>query len=119
MSFILTNTPREFVPKSQENTENPLTFICSPPSRKTTLDIQEKIMKSVNTDEEIDSLDLPIADLMELSLESCVVGWKNVNDADGNPVLFSKEAFSSFNDTVILIELYTYIKELTESTEKN
>ncbi len=71
-------------------------------------------MKSVSQEEEIESLELPIADMMDLYLSTCVVGWKNMTDAEGKEVEFTEEAFSGFNDMQILLELYTFIKELSE-----
>ncbi len=112
--YILTNTPKEFIPASQVSEDKPLTFICSPPTRRTILDLQEKIMKSVSQEEEIESLELPIADMIELYLSTCVVGWKNMTDAEGKEIEFTEEAFSGFNDMQILLELYTFIKELSE-----
>jgi len=112
--YVLTNTPKEFIPESQKNETNPLTFICVPPSRKTVLDTQEKILQSVDDNEELESTELPISDLIDLALDSCVVGWKNLVDADNKAIEFSKENFQKFNDTAILLELYSFIKELTE-----
>ena len=119
MAFVLTNSPKEFIPSTQLDQENPLTFICIPPSRMTVLNLQEKILKSVSAEEEIETLDLPIADMMDLYLDACVTGWKNMTDADGKEVEFTKEAFKGFNDMQILMELYSFVKELAESTEKN
>ncbi len=117
MAFTLTTTPREFVPSNQTDQENPLTFICVPPSRRTVLDLQELILKSVSTDEEIETMQLPLALMMDLYLSACVIDWKNVFDADGKELPFTE--FTKFNDMQILLELYTYVKELSESTEKN
>lgn len=119
MAFILTNTQKEFIPETQKDQENPLTFICIPPSRKTVLDLQEKIMKSVSDTEEIVSMELPIADMMDLYLTACVIDWKNMSDVDGVNIEFTTEAFSQFNDMQILLELYTFVKELAEGNEKN
>jgi len=121
MSFILTNTPRDFIPESQKNEENPLTFICIPPTRKMILDTQEKLLQSISLDEiSEDSVAnaIPISEMMSLALDTCVVGWKNMVDTDGNDILFSKEAFATFNDQTILMELYSYVKELAEGNLK-
>jgi len=117
MSFILTNTPREFIPETQKDKENPLTFICIPPTRKLVLDTQEKLLQALSLEEmNEDSVAnaIPISDMMTLALEACVTGWKNMVDAEGNEILFSKEMFATFNDQTILLELYSYVKELAE-----
>ncbi len=114
MAFILTNTPREFIPESQKDQDSPLTFICVPPSRKTVLDLQELILRSVNTDEDLQTMDLPISTMMDLYLDACIIDWKNMTDSDGKAIAFTKEEFATFNDMQILLELYTYVKELSE-----
>ena len=117
--YVLTNTERQFIPTSQKEEEKPLTFRVIPPSRKTTLDLQELILKSVNAGEELETLDLPLSLMMDLYLEACVIGWENMNDAEGTPIEFTKEDFEGFNSMEILLELYTFVKELAESTPKN
>ena len=120
--FVLTNSPKEFVPSSEKGKEKPLTFICIPPTRKAILDLQEMLVKSLSstdfegeeTEEVFDGVNLPISKMMELYLDVCVTDWKNVTDEKGNEIPFSKEIFKSFNDTVILMELYNFIKGLAE-----
>ena len=119
MAFILSSSPKEFIPETQLTEENPLTFICIPPSRRCVLDLQEQILKSVGLGEDLETMNLPISDMMSLYLDACVTGWKNMTDAEGKEIEFTKEAFAGFNDMQILLELYTYVKELAESTEKN
>jgi len=123
--FVLTNTPKEFIPTSEKDNEKPLTFICIPPTRKCVLDIQEQLLKSMADAEETNEettevmgVSLPISKLMNVYFEACVIDWKNVFDADGKEVPFSKEAFNQFNDLVILTELYTFIQELAEGNAK-
>jgi len=118
--FILTNSQKEFIPESEKEQEKPLTFIVNPPTRNIVLRLQEEMFKTINNDDgEISFKELPLAKIMELYLSECVIGWKNVSDEAGKEVPFSKEAFKQFNDVTILTELYNYIKELGEGTEKN
>jgi len=133
--FVLTNTPKEFIPSIEEGKDNPLTFIVKPPTKKAVLDMQERIFKSISEikeepkkedslikkdEKENISLDaIPLSEMMNLYLDACVIGWKNVVDSEGNEIPFSKEVFEGFYDSTILIELYNYCRELTESTEKN
>jgi hypothetical protein len=119
--FVLTDTPKEFIPSTELESENPLTFIVKPPTKRTVLDIQETLFKSLDVDEnsDVSVTQIPLAELMDNYINACVVGWKNVVDEDNNPIIFSKDKLELFNDTVILMELYNYCKELTESTEKN
>lgn len=124
--FVLTNTPRKFTPTKYKDSENPLSFTIIPPTRKVNLKMQELILRSVNNtpnvSEEslnIEGVNLPIADLMDLYLEDCVVDWENVFDENKQPIKFSKEMFNYFNDSEVIVELYNEIKELAESTEKN
>ena len=113
--FVLTNSEKEFVPTSQKDKENPLTFLVIPPTRKVVLDVQEKMLKCLGDDSELDVTKIPLADLMDSYLDVCVVGWKNVKDEKGNDVVFSKEVFKKFNDLEILTELYNFIRELSEA----
>ena len=113
--FVLTNTPKEFIPESQKDQQSPLTFIWNPPARKTVLDLQELLLKTVDENGELDSAALPLSKIMELYLEACVTGWKNIQDAEGNEILFTPETFKQFADVDILTELYNFVKELTES----
>jgi len=125
--FVLTNTPKEFIPSTEKDKENPLTFIVKPPTKRAILDLQESLFKSMSeidtgseNDDSTISLDsIPLSEMMNLYLDACVIGWKNVVDINGNELPFSKEIFNDFNDSTILIELYNFCRELTESTEKN
>jgi len=113
--FILTDTEKEFVPTSEKEADNPLTFVIIPPTRRTVLHLQEKLVSSLDDDGELNPKNIPLADLMDLYFDDCVIGWKNMMDASNNPVIFSKELFKKFNDGEILNELYTEIKGLSES----
>jgi hypothetical protein len=117
--FVLTNTQKEFIPESEKSSENPLTFIVIPPTRQVVLSLQEELFKSLDITDDLSINDLPLAKIMELYLSACVVDWKNVKDEEGNDVPFSQETFKQFNNVEILTELYNFIKELGEGTEKN
>ena len=122
--FILTDTPKEFIPLSERDKEQPLTFILKPPTKKAVLEIQETLFKSLNPDslsgdDEVSTDSIPLATLMDAHINVCVVGWKNVFDKDMNPIIFSPEKLNLFNDSTILMELYNECRELSESTEKN
>ena len=118
--FVLTNTTKRFIPTSQKDSEKPLTFIVKPPTRKTILDFQETLFKGIATDSEGNEMTkIPLSAIMDILLSKCVVGWENVLDEEGNEVVFSEENFCLFNEAEVLTELYQFIKELSESTEKN
>ena len=120
--YVLTSTPKKFIPSTEANKENPLTFIVQPPTKKVVLDIQEALFKSLDVDSEstdISITSIPLAYLMNVYIDACVVDWENIVDEDGKKIPFSKEYLNKFNETNILMELYNFCKELTESTEKN
>jgi len=117
--FVLTNTPKEFIPSTEKDQENPLTFIVKPPTKKAVLDMQEQIFKSLGDADTVSTSDIPLSAMMNLYLETCVIGWKNVVDENGDEIEFTLSNFDNFYDSTILIELYNYCRELTESTEKN
>ena len=118
--FVLTNSPKEFIPLSQKDETLPLTFIVIPPTRHTVLEFQETLFKSLSQDNEGNEItQLPLSDIMDIFLTKCVTGWKNVFDDKGTEIPFTLENFNSFNNAEILTELYQFIKELSESTEKN
>ena len=118
--FTITNTSKKFIPTSEkENEVNPLTFIVQPPTKKVILDLQEAIFKNAADDEDIKTSDIPLSMMINLYLDACVIGWENVVDENNDLIPFSKENFEFFNDSTILIELYNFCRELTESNEKN
>jgi len=120
--FVLTNATKSFIPSSEKGKENPLTFIVQPPTKKTVLEIQEILYKSLLTDsDEVDISveNIPLATLMDCYIEKCVVDWKNIVDEEGTPIPFSTEKLEYINNSEILMELYNFCKELSESTEKN
>jgi len=117
--FVITNTSKKFIPESQKNEENPLTFIIKPPTKKTILDLQEHIFKNAGEGDNMSTDDIPLSIMINLYLDTCVIGWENVIDEDGKAIPFTPENFEFFNDSTILIEVYNFCRELTESNEKN
>jgi len=118
--FVLTKSTKKFIPSTEQEKENPLTFLVKPPTKTAILDIQETLFKSIDTNtEEINIDQIPLTSLMNAYLDICVVGWENVVDEEGNFVEFNKDNFESFYNSAILMELYNYCRELSESTEKN
>jgi hypothetical protein len=118
--FVLTDTPKDFIPSTEEEKENPLTFIVKPPTKRVVLEIQETLFRSLDTEtSEVSLNDIPLATLMNAYINACVVGWKNVVNEKGDEVPFSQEKLELFNDTTILMELYNFCKELSEGSEKN
>jgi hypothetical protein len=119
--FVLTDTPKEFIPSTEKEQENPLTFIVKPPTKRTVLDIQETLFKSLDVDDNanVSLNEIPLATLMDAYINACVIGWKNVIDEEKNEVPFSLDKLELFNDTAILMELYNFCKELREGSEKN
>jgi len=118
--FVLTKTTKRFIPSSENSNENPLTFLVKPPTKTAILDIQETIFKSIDSDtEEISIENIPLVTLMNAYFDSCVIGWENVVDEKGDLVEFTKENFENFNNSTILMELYNFCRELSESSEKN
>ena len=118
--FVLTDSPQEFIPSTEKEKVNPLTFIVKPPTKRTVLEIQEALFRSLDVEkEEISLNEIPLATLMNAYINACVVDWKNVVDEKREPVPFSLEKLELFNDTTILMELYNFCKELSEGSEKN
>jgi len=118
--FILTDTPKEFIPSTEVESENPLTFIIKPPTKRVVLEIQETLFRSLDIEKDEVSLDeIPLAKLMNAYINACVVDWKNVVDENKNSVPFSLEKLELFNDTTILMELYNFCKDISEGNEKN
>ena len=117
--FVITNSTKKFIPESQTNEENPLTFLVKPPTKSMILDLQEEIFKSAQEGDDLKVSDIPLSKMINLYLDNCVIGWLNVQDEEGNPLSFSKENLEYFNDSTMLIELYNFCRELAESTEKN
>jgi len=115
--FVISSSPKKFIPESQKEIKNPLTFIVVPPKRKDVLKLQELVLAAMG-DKEIMAA-VPISAIMNLYFESSVVGWENVVGEDNKALEFNEENFTMFNDVEILTELYSFIKELAESTEKN
>lgn len=133
--FILSNEPWEFVPESQKDVENPITFILVPPTREVALKGQHILQKALAKSNAIqfigteDSQEQINAALMtaideqteynELLMSKCIIGWKNVVDAKGNAVAFSKDSFALFNDLAILAEVTTEIQRGKSADPKN
>ena len=113
--FILTSTPKEFIPSTQKDNENPLTFIVVPPKRNTVLNLQETLLTHSVDNGELDVDSIPISQIMNTYLNDCVIGWKNVVDENNNPIEFTKENFELMNDISMLTELYQFIQELAMS----
>jgi hypothetical protein len=120
--FVLTSTPKEFIPSTEKGKEKPLTFVIQPPTKKQVLEIQEALFQSLDLkadEQEVSLSSIPLATLMDAYINACVVGWKNVVDEEGNEVPFSRDNLEFFNDTTILMELYNFCKEMSEGSEKN
>jgi hypothetical protein len=113
--FILTNSPKEFIPSSQKDKDDPLTFIVIPPKRQTVLGLQEILLSSVGEDAELDMDKIPMSKIMEIYFNDCVIGWKNVVDSNNKPIEFTKENFQLINDIEMLTELYQFIQGLGTS----
>ena len=118
--YILSTDPIEFIPLKFKNSENPLTFIVKPPTRKTALKLQDIILNSSKFEEDgKEAVAIPLETVMELYLDACVIGWKNIFDSNDKAIPFTKENFDLFNDIEVITELFEYCRELTAGTEKN
>jgi hypothetical protein len=118
--FVLTNTTKKFIPESQREEENPLAFLIKPPTKKVILDLQEEIFKNANIEtDDLQASNIPLSNMINLYLDTCVIGWENVVDEAGKAIPFTKENFEFFSESTILIEVYNFCRELSESTEKN
>ena len=117
MYTLFSTKPIEFVPAKYKEHKNPITFIFNPPTRSLVLRTQALLAELGFASKTADESTL--GKLMNMTLEECVIDWKNVVDENGNPVKFSKETFNQFNDPEVLIDLYTAIQEAASGTEKN
>ena len=117
MYTLFSIEPIEFVPEKYKNDSNPLTFYYRPPSKSLTLRTQA-LLASVGLDNQRAD-DETLSKLMNMTLSECVVGWKNVVDDKGNPVEFTKDNFERFNDSEVLIDLYSTIQAELAGSEKN
>ena len=119
--FILpTSKIIEYVPEQYKKLEKPLTFLIKPPTKSTVLQIQALLADvALTSDEETRSFAKPLNESMNICLNQCVVGWKNVFDQDNNPVEFTPENFERMNNQDILMDLYTKVQEYIGGTEKN
>ncbi len=118
--YIMTTDPIDFIPTKFKESELPLTFIVKPPTRLTSLRLQDIILNSTQiVVDGKDATKLPLTEVMSIYLDECVVGWKNVKDSSGNDIKFSKETFELFNDIEIITELFEFCRELVSGNEKN
>lgn len=79
----------EFVPEGQEEESEKAVFIISPPDER--LKTKLSLMAARKSDE---------GDSVDIVLNACLVGWKNIVDSKGEEAEFSKDKFRFIpNDT--------------------
>ncbi len=120
--FVLpTNKPIEYIPKQFKDIENPPIFLIKPPTKSTVLHIQALLANIALTSEESEERNFtaPLNESMNICLDQCIVGWKNIVDENNNPVEFTKDNFERLNNQDVLMDLYTKVQEYIGGIEKN
>lgn len=120
MIILNTNTNIEFIPSTEKDAEKPLTFILSPPTYETVLNIQQSF--SISEKDGKPEINIDNVKIARILLTNCVRGWKNVFSVNEKGELidlpFTQEHLELVTDIEIITELIAKINELGELKKK-